>query len=156
MRKEQSRWDQWSQGIDCPFDQPRAASNDYWDLVTSLPASSFYLQKNQAYRGHSLLIWDKRHATRIDQLTPEEWLTFCSDLYAVENAIMRTFHPDHINVEILGNVVPHLHWQIVPRYRTDPRWEAPVWTTTISEMPVTRLSTSERDDLIKKLRNALF
>jgi diadenosine tetraphosphate (Ap4A) HIT family hydrolase len=155
MRTEQSQWDQWSEGINCPFDRPRAASNDHWDFIACLRVCSFYLQKNQAYQGHSLLIWDGRHATRIDQLSSDEWLAFCSDLYRAENAIMHTLRPDHVNIEILGNVVPHLHWQIVPRYRTDPRWEAPVWTTTVAEMPVTRLSTTDRAELIEKLRNAL-
>jgi len=145
-------WDKWARGINCPFDRPRAASNEYWDFIASLSASSLYLQKNQTYRGHCLLIWDSRHATRIDQLSSEEWLAFCADLYLAENAIMRSLDPDHINVEILGNAVPHLHWQIIPRYRDDPRWKAPIWTTTIAEAPVTHLPDAERVELIEKLR----
>lgn len=56
---------------------------------------------------------------------------------------------------ILGNVVRHLHWIIVPRYRRDPRWEAPIWTTTIAEMPVTPMAAAERAGLIQKLRTAV-
>jgi diadenosine tetraphosphate (Ap4A) HIT family hydrolase len=152
---DESHWYRWSEGNDCPFDRPRAESNEYWDLVRSLPVSSLYLSSNQTYRGHCLLIWDVRHAIRIDQLSSREWLAFCADLFVAENAIVETLNPDHINVEILGNVVPHLHWQIIPRYRTDPRWEAPVWTTTVAEMPVNKLSASDRGGLIERLREAL-
>ena len=35
--------------------------------------------------------------------------------------------PDHINIASLGNVMPHLHWHIIPRYRADPRWGGPIW-----------------------------
>jgi diadenosine tetraphosphate (Ap4A) HIT family hydrolase len=68
---------------------------------------------------------------------------------------MRALRPDHINVAILGNVVPHLHWLIVPRYRDDPRWEGPIWTTTLAEMAVTSMAAEERGELIEKLRTAL-
>jgi len=150
-----SQWDQWAQGAACPFDVPRAKSNEYWDFVGSLTVSSLYLSSNQTYRGHCLLILDLRHATRPDQLSSDEWRAFCADLYLAEKAIIGTLHPDHINVALLGNVVPHLHWHIVPRYQNDPRWQAPIWTTTTAEMPTTRLPESERANLIEKLRIAL-
>jgi diadenosine tetraphosphate (Ap4A) HIT family hydrolase len=96
-----------------------------------------------------------RHATRPDQLSSEEWLAFCADLYLAEKSMMRVLRPDHINVEILGNVVPHLHWHIMPRYRDDPRWQAPIWTTTIGEVPVTRMKAEDRAELIQTLRSAV-
>ena len=69
--------------------------------------------------------------------------------------MMQVLRPDHINVAILGNVVPHLHWLIVPRYRDDPRWEAPIWTTTQAEMPVTFMAWEERARLIKEIQNGI-
>lgn len=151
---EESQWDRWAKGIGCPFCAPRPETNEYWDFIVTLRISSLYLSSNQTYRGHCLLILDIRHATRPDQLSSEEWTAFCADLYVAERMLMATLQPDHINVEIMGNVVPHLHWQIVPRYRSDPRWGAPIWTTTIAEMPITELPTTERSELIQKLRNA--
>jgi len=32
-----------------------------------------------------------------------------------------------MDVELLGNSNPHLHWHIIPRYRSDPRWGRPIW-----------------------------
>ncbi len=68
---------------------------------------------------------------------------------------MRTVRPDHINVEALGNMIPHLHWHIVPRYWDDPRWGAPIWLTLMAEMAETRLPEQERRALISELHAAL-
>jgi diadenosine tetraphosphate (Ap4A) HIT family hydrolase len=35
--------------------------------------------------------------------------------------------PLKVNVASLGNVVPHLHWHIIPRYADDAHFPAPVW-----------------------------
>ena len=40
--------------------------------------------------------------------------------------------PDHINVECLGNTVPHLHIALI-RALFRPRWGRPVWTTSRDE-----------------------
>jgi diadenosine tetraphosphate (Ap4A) HIT family hydrolase len=77
------------------------------------------------------------------------------DLHRAQAAIQRTVNADHVNIESLGNVVPHLHWHIIPRYRDDPRWGLPIWTNTFEEMPDTRLSTTERSELVNGLRRAL-
>lgn len=105
--------------------------------------------------GHCLLILDIQHATRPNHISTEEWVAFCTDVYVAERMLMEALQPGHINVEIMGNVVPHLHWQIVPRYRTDPRWGAPIWTTTKAEMPMTHLPAVERTELVQNLRIAV-
>jgi diadenosine tetraphosphate (Ap4A) HIT family hydrolase len=143
-------------GDGCPLDDPRPDSNDYWDLVARLTVSSLYLSKNQTYRGQCQLIFDPRHVARIDQLSRSEWASLTADLYLAQQAVMRAVRPDHLNVESLGNVVPHLHWHIVPRYVGDPMWGAPIWQVPLDTMPDTRLPDAERTQLIAALREALF
>jgi diadenosine tetraphosphate (Ap4A) HIT family hydrolase len=150
-----TRWEQLVRGAGCPFDAPRVDSNDYWDFVARWTASSLYLAKNQTYRGQCMLILDLCHATRPDQLSAQEWGAFCSDPYVAERAVVQLVRPDHINVAVLGNVIPHLHWHIVPRYSSDPRWGSPIWPSVLAEMPDTRLSAEEHGELIRGLRAAL-
>jgi diadenosine tetraphosphate (Ap4A) HIT family hydrolase len=147
-----AKWDRLAGGMGCPFDAPRAESNDEWQMVSGLSASTLYLSNNQTYRGHCLLILDLKHATRPDQLSADEWAAFSSDLHRASSAITQTVKPDHVNVAALGNVVPHLHWHIVPRYRADPRWGSPIWS---ADMPDTRLTAAEQRELIRDLRAAL-
>ncbi|HTM04054.1 MAG TPA: HIT family protein [Vicinamibacterales bacterium] len=142
-------------GTGCPMDAPRPDKSAHWDLIAPLAISSLYLSKNQTYRGHCQLIFDGRHACQLEQLTLQEYRAFTDDLFAAQRAVMRTVHPDHINVEVLGNVVPHLHWHIVPRYFSDPRWGMPIWATPLSAMPDTRLPEAEHASLIEAIRLAL-
>jgi diadenosine tetraphosphate (Ap4A) HIT family hydrolase len=152
---DNAHWNDFALGIGCPMDAPRPRSTDDWDFVAELTASSLYLATNQTYRGHCQLIFDRRHVARVDQLSPEEWQAMAADLFRAQAAIVEAVRPDHMNIETLGNIVPHLHWHIVPRYRTDPRWGAPIWLTSLADMKVTRLPPAERDGLIHDLRAAL-
>ena len=153
--KARDDWATRLSGVACPLCAPRPASNEHWDLVATLSASSLYLAKNQTYRGQCQLIFDRRHAARLDQLTPGEYDAFSHDLFAAQNAVMRAARPDHVNIESLGNVVPHLHWHIVPRYVGDARWGMPIWTTPLDAMPDHRLDSVDREALIAMIRGAL-
>ncbi len=137
------------------MDAPRPASNDHWDLVGQLSVSSLYLTKNQTYRGQCQLIFDSRHVARVDQLSLPEWTSLAADLFTAQQAVTRVVAPDHVNVESLGNVVPHLHWHIIPRYIGDPMWGAPIWRVPLDSMPDTRLPDEERAALLAQLRKAL-
>lgn len=148
-------WRKLAAGVDCPFDSPRAASTEHWEHVGTLSCSSLYLPKNQTYRGHCILVLDLRHATRLDQLTRQEWQRFCDDLYAAQHAIERVVRADHMNVATLGNLMPHLHWHIVPRYESDPRWGGPIWSWDGAVVPDTRLEDADYTALLKQLRDAL-
>jgi len=148
-------WEQSVRGVGCPMDAPRPDVNDAWDLIAKLSISSLYLAKSQTYRGQCVLIFDLRHAARPDQLTAQEWAAFCADLFAAQGAVMRALRPDHINIESLGNVVPHLHWHVVPRYHGDARWGAPIWLSSIADMLDTRLEPRDRAALVATLRKAL-
>jgi diadenosine tetraphosphate (Ap4A) HIT family hydrolase len=148
-------WQALAGGANCTLDAPRAASSDAWDLVASLSVSSLYLTTNQTYRGHCQLVFDPRHVARLDQLTAAEWTAFSTDLHRATHAIVGITGPDHVNVESLGNVVPHLHWHIVPRYVGDARWGLPIWVTPSSAMPDTRLEPGDRRALLDALRAAL-
>jgi len=150
-----TRWEQLVSGNECPFDVPRPDSNEHWDVVGSLKTSTLYLTKSQTYRGHCLLIFDVRHATRPDQLSMDEWTSFCADLYRAGGVISHIVKPDHINVAALGNVIPHLHWHIVPRYYDDPRWGAPIWMTNLEDMDQRRLCDAEHGKLLRELKVVL-
>ncbi len=147
-------WEDLARGINCPYDGPLPATTEYFDLVAKL-SISLCLTKNQAYRGSCTLIFDARHATRIDQLSAAEWESFAADLYCAEAAIVRALRPDHINLALLGNTIPHLHWGMIPRYRSDPRWGASIWMTSRSEAAHVRLKADDRGALIALLRQEL-
>src|SRR4026207_1584946 len=124
---DKTKWESLVAGTGCPPDAPRPAPNHYLDLVGPPSVAFLCLSKNQTYRGQCQLIFDSRHVARIDQLSRPEWSSLAGDLFTAQQAVSRVVQPDHMNIESLGNVVPHLHWHIIPRYVGDPMWGTPVW-----------------------------
>ena len=152
-------WDELAEGKNCPFDAPLTEDNEHAHFVRKLSVSTLYLQRNQPYSGHCVLIYDMNHRIRMDQLTRDEWLAYAADLHVSESAIYKALRPDHINVGSYGNMVPHLHWHIVPRYKDDGRWGAPIWTTIPAEMPSKMLSLDKlrllAESIDREIENAL-
>jgi len=146
-------WDELAAGKGCPFDAPRFEPNEFWESVVQLSVSTLCLLWNQAYRGHCILIYDPKHVVRPDQLSAEEWAAYAHDLHSATKSLVEICRPDHINVVCQGNQIPHLHWHIIPRYRSDPRWGGPITMTTIAEMAHGTLPNAERAKLIADLRS---
>lgn len=46
---------------------------------------------------------------------------------ATERAVRRVVQPDKINLASFGNVVPHLHWHVIPRWRDDSHFPESIW-----------------------------
>jgi diadenosine tetraphosphate (Ap4A) HIT family hydrolase len=155
QRMAMTSGDTLAAGQGCPFDAPRADHTAHWDLVARLTVSSWYLLHNQMYRGHGVLVFDPRHVTGLDQLTSPEWQNYAADLQRAVRAIAGACKPDHVNVESLGNVVPHLHWHVIPRYKNDGRWGQPIWAADVNAQPERRLAADDRKRLLGALRVAL-
>ena len=50
-----------------------------------------------------------------------------SRVWAVEQAQRDTLAPDRVNLASLGNLVPHLHWHVIPRWVDDRHFPQAVW-----------------------------
>lgn len=155
MTTTDSRWASLIAGTDCPLCAPRPDDTQSWTRVATLATSTLYLDRNQTYRGHCQLIFDPRHVVGLENLTDAEYAAFAADTRRASLAIVRVCRPDLMNYASLGNVMPHLHTHLVPRYRSDPRWGGPIYTTNLADMRVTHLATDQRAELIAELRRAL-
>lgn len=87
--------------------------------VAELGAGRLRLPRNQAVRGYCVLV-SRRHVREPHELPPEERAAFFEDLARSARALEHVFRPLKLNYLILGNVVPHLHAHLVPRYVYDP------------------------------------
>ena len=101
--------------------------NEHVLWIAELSASTLLLFRDQRFRGYCILRFSQRRVTSLESLSDEEYSSFLSDLRTASRAIRSALNPDHMNYELLGNTDPHLHWHIVPRYRSDPRWGQPIW-----------------------------
>jgi diadenosine tetraphosphate (Ap4A) HIT family hydrolase len=139
----------------CPLCAPRPEDSPQWLKVARLDVSTLYLDRNQTYRGHCQLVFDPRHAEGLEQLAADEHDALMRDLRRAARAIAAVVRPDRMNYCSLGNVVPHVHWHLVPRYRGDPRWGSPIYTTDTSQMLVTRVGEHELRQLAAALLQSI-
>ena len=96
-----------------------------------------YLQPSASFRGYCILVL-KKHAVEIDDLSPKERSALMEDIARVAHAIRQVCTPAKLNYEILGNVVPHIHVHIIPRYTTDPTWDRAAWFALPDEKSLPR------------------
>jgi diadenosine tetraphosphate (Ap4A) HIT family hydrolase len=67
------------------------------------------------------------HIKEMSDLSPDEQSALMRVVFAAEAALTEVMQPDKVNLASLGNVVPHLHWHVIPRYADDPHFPNPVW-----------------------------
>jgi diadenosine tetraphosphate (Ap4A) HIT family hydrolase len=98
------------------------------DLVWQDAFLRVVLPAEPEYPGFVRVIWN-HHRREMTDLSPAERTHFMNVVWSVESIIREIMEPDKINLASLGNVVPHLHWHIIPRYTDDRHFPAPIWAT---------------------------
>jgi diadenosine tetraphosphate (Ap4A) HIT family hydrolase len=76
--------------------------------------------------GYTRVIW-AAHAKEMTDLPADARDRLMQAVWAVEQALRDTLSPDKINLAEFGNQVPHLHWHIIPRWRTDTHFPDAIW-----------------------------
>ena len=88
------------------------------------------LVKDPGYPGFCRVILN-RHIKEMADLPHAEQQQLMRVVFAVEQALTRLMHPDKINLASLGNVVPHVHWHVIPRFADDAHFPQPIWATPV-------------------------
>ena len=78
------------------------------------------------YPGFCRIVW-QAHVREMSHLAPAERQQLMAAVFAVESVVRELFAPDKINLASFGNMVPHLHWHVIPRWRDDRHFPEPVW-----------------------------
>lgn len=124
---------------------------DAADRIAALGESAVYLHDDQFFAGWSVLVL-RRHATELFELAPDERARLMDEVSDVARALQLAFNPRKLNYALFGNLVPHVHWHVIPRLGSDP---APLESVfAVSHEPV-RLAESERSDRIARIRRHL-
>jgi len=82
--------------------------------------------------GFCRVIWN-RHVAEMTELTYGERDHLMTLVFAVEEAVRHVMRPDKINIAALGNMVPHMHWHVIPRFRDDIFFPGSVWSGRLRE-----------------------
>ena len=84
------------------------------------------LPDEPGYPGFTRVIWNA-HVAEMTDLPASHRAALMETVFAVEALQRELLAPDKVNLASLGNMVPHLHWHVIPRWRDDPHFPAAVW-----------------------------
>jgi diadenosine tetraphosphate (Ap4A) HIT family hydrolase len=95
-----------------------------------------------------------RHIREMTDLAQTERERLMNVVWATEAAVRKLLNPDKINLASLGNMVPHLHWHVIPRFADDRHFPDAVWAAPRREgvaHSAVGLRAALTDDLIQRL-----
>ena len=104
------------------------------------------------YPGFCRVIWNA-HVKEMTDLAPAERSRMMMSVMKVESALRDTLSPDKINLASLGNMTPHLHWHVIPRYADDVHFPGAIWAHEQREPHAARLA--DRASRLDALRVAI-
>jgi diadenosine tetraphosphate (Ap4A) HIT family hydrolase len=78
------------------------------------------------FPGFARVIWNE-HVREMTDLGAADRERLMRAVFAVEQAQREVLAPTKVNLASLGNVTPHLHWHVIPRFADDSHFPQPVW-----------------------------
>jgi diadenosine tetraphosphate (Ap4A) HIT family hydrolase len=95
-------------------------------FIADLGLSKAYLHDDQFFPGWTVVVF-KHHVTELFHLAPTERIQLMEEVNRVAKTLAHVFDARKINYELLGNQLPHIHWDLIPRLAADPVPLEPIW-----------------------------
>ena len=142
-----ANWDAIVSGRECGMCGTERPERDRYGVrVHSGQYADAYLQRAAVQRGYTIVIWRGRHVTEPTELDAAESAGYWAEVMRVARALIAHYQPLKMNYETLGNMVPHLHTHLVPRYADgDPAPGRPFPFLVQDERPSLPEETLQRD-----------
>jgi diadenosine tetraphosphate (Ap4A) HIT family hydrolase len=110
------------------------------------------LVDDAAYPGFCRVVWHE-HVREMTSLTTAQRTAVMDAVWRVETALREVMQPDKINLASFGNMTPHVHWHVIPRFADDAHFPNPVWGEV--RRTASTAATAARIRLLPRLREAL-
>jgi len=88
--------------------------------------SNFFLLKHDSPLPW-LKLFTKTKYKEISSLPKDIRLEMYEILNTIELTMLEYYKPDKINQASFGNMLPHLHWHIIARFKEDPYFPKTTW-----------------------------
>ncbi|MYN06979.1 HIT family protein [Pseudoduganella aquatica] len=113
---------------------------------------SALLVNDASYPGFVRVVWNQ-HVKEMTDLSPADRTAVMNAVWQVEAAVREVMKPAKVNLASFGNMTPHVHWHIIPRYTDDVHFPNPTWGEAQRE-PDT-MALAGRSALLQKLRETI-
>jgi len=94
--------------------------------ITDLQLCNIRLNDNSKFPW-LILIPKRNKITDISDLNSKDQILLMKEIVYVSKIMKKLFKTSKLNVEKIGNIVPHLHIHIIARYKKDSSWPLSVW-----------------------------
>jgi len=119
-------------------------------FIAELPHTVALVSRRQRFQGRSI-VWLKERYDGLSDVPKELRDASMDEMLRVAEAIQQVFKPTRMNYACYGNIVPQVHWHLIPRYTDDPDWNGP---PRLRQVPPP-LSDEECVAMAARIRNAL-
>ena len=141
------------------FDAAAADAASTGPLVWRDDRLAVILVDEPGYPGFARVVWHD-HVREMTDLSPQDRDHVMQAVWAVEQAQRETMSPHKVNVASFGNMTPHVHWHVIPRYTDDAHFPNPTWGAKQREPDAAAVASREallpqlRAAIVKKLNHA--
>jgi len=104
------------------------------------------------YPGFCRVIWNM-HIKEMSDLSASERNTLMEVVFTIEQVLRDTLKPEKINLASLGNMTPHVHWHVIPRYLDDVTYPKPIW---VQPDKMNRTKSVAVSEWVETVQQALF
>ncbi|MEC5159161.1 HIT domain-containing protein [Janthinobacterium sp. CG_S6] len=104
------------------------------------------------YPGFCRVVWHG-HVKEMSDLGAAERSRVMEVVWQVELAQREVMRPEKINLASFGNMTPHVHWHVIPRYLDDAHFPNPTWAAARRAPAADTLAA--RAALLPQLRAAI-
>lgn len=135
----------------CPYCDGGPALEEFAYKVADIsPQSTLYLFKEQSHPGRMVVAY-RGHVSEITDLPAEELTAYMADVSRIASLIHKLYKPQKINYGAFGDLLPHLHFHLVPKYKDDFEWGGIFQMNPHAK----ELSKDQANEIIIKLKDEL-
>jgi diadenosine tetraphosphate (Ap4A) HIT family hydrolase len=109
---------------------------------------------DEPFAGFCRVIWNA-HVREMTDLEGADSAHIMRVVFAAEAVLRGRLQPIKMNLASLGNVTPHLHWHVVPRFADDTHFPQPFWGASQRNAGVRALPSEFAEHLAGDLAAAL-
>lgn len=101
-------------------------NNTGGEVLYSSDLYRIILIDDKFYPGYLRVVLN-RHVKELSDLSDEDNFALYSAVLRCEKIIRKFLNPAKINLASFGNLTPHVHWHIIPRFKDDRHFPNPTW-----------------------------
>ena len=87
------------------------------------------------------------------ECTKDEKSAIWNALDIIEKVMLEYYKPEKINIASFGNMLPHVHWHIMARFKQDSYFPEPMWGVKQREAT---LELASFENFIEKVKKSLL